>query len=165
MKITGKTIWVISFLFLTISCNSGYNYVEKQYYPDGKLLSEKKYTNKEHSDWKETKYFENGNVSSEAEYRNWKFTGTAVIFFPNGQENFQQEYDTSGLSDGLYQLWNQNGQLKETGLYVHGKKDGQWDTFFDNGQKESEKHYKMGEKAGNWIFYREDGTIDRSETY
>lgn len=167
MKFISTIFLLLPILF--VSCNENDNKgnalkLEKTYYPSGKLLSVKEYSNNG-TDWRTIKFFENGDTSSIAHYHNWKYTGEATIFFPNGQKNFQQNYDTSGQSDGMYYLWNMDGQLKETGLFVHGHKNGVFKTFHDNGIEKSIEQYDMGKKQGEWIFFNEKGDTVRKEFY
>jgi antitoxin component YwqK of YwqJK toxin-antitoxin module len=160
---------LFSAITITFSCNGNNDNgtsmkTEKTFYPDGKLLSEKIF-GKNPDDWTTIKYFENGDTSSIAHYHNWKYFGEAVIFYPNKQRNFQQNYDTSGQSDGMYYLWNMEGQLKETGLFVHGKKEGEFKTFFDNGQVQTIDNYKDGKKNGEALVFNEGGDTLTKEWY
>lgn len=167
---SGVGKWLGAFLFCSpvlFSCNGREDKkqnAEMTYYPDGKLLSLKSFAN-EGRDWTTIKFFQSGDTSSIAHYHNWKYSGEATIFYPNGKKNFQQNYDTSGQSDGIYRLWNMEGQLKETGLFVHGKKQGTFKTFFDDGNTETIAHYKDGKKDGQWIFFNEKGDTLRKEYY
>lgn len=138
--------------------------VEKTYYPGGQLLSEKIYSDNG-QDWTTIKYFENGDTSSIAHYHNWKYSGEAIIFFPNGQKNFQQNYDTSGRSHGEYKLWNMSGRLKESGHFVHGKKEGTFKTFFDNGQVQSEVNYSDDKRNGLSLLFNEQGDTIETKSF
>lgn len=103
------------------------------------------------------KYFENGDTSSIAHYHNWKYSGKAVIFFPNGQKNFEQNYDSYGRSHGDYKLWNKEGQLKESGHFIHGRKEGEFKTFFDDGKLQSIITYSNDRRNGPAVILNEDG--------
>jgi len=57
---------------------------------------------------------------------------------------------------GPYELYYDNGQLREKGTYVAGELDGPYVRYDENGQLERKGTLKTGEKCGEWI---EDGEV------
>lgn len=76
------------------------------------------------------------------------------------------ENDTAVLyPHGLWQHYHLNGQIKESGAYVHGLRDGIWNGWHDNGKLESKGMYKAGELTGEWEFFYENGQPSTKEVY
>jgi antitoxin component YwqK of YwqJK toxin-antitoxin module len=59
-----------------------------------------------------------------------------------------------GPPDGPYELYYDNGQLREKGTYVAGELDGPYEDYYENGQLGMRGTYNMGEACGEWF---EDG--------
>ena len=141
-------------IFFTI-CNADIdnlsNGVEKKYYSSGALK-----TVKEYYDDKKNKriieFFENGDTASIANYFNGHYVGDVIFYHSTGKKNFQETYDSSGLSNGTFYLWSAEGKLKQTGKKKLGKKSGEWKSYFDNGLIETIETYENGKKNG-WSFY------------
>ncbi|HIP36415.1 MAG TPA: hypothetical protein EYG85_06140 [Crocinitomix sp.] len=82
-----------------------------------------------------------------------------------------------------------NGNIKIQGQNKNGKRDGEWHSYFENGNRWSKTTYKNGikegpsfvnypngklfyngnykndVKTGKWVFYKEDGSINYTETH
>ena len=52
-----------------------------------------------------------------------------------------------------------DGPLKEEGMYKDDKKDGYWRIYYDNGKLKLEATYKDGMLNGFYKSYLEDGTL------
>ena len=59
-------------------------------------------------------------------------------------------------SDGPYEIYHDNGQLKSKGTYKDGELDGPRENYDENGQLMSTGIYTNGEKCGEWV---EEGEI------
>ncbi|MEM9895726.1 MAG: energy transducer TonB [Bacteroidota bacterium] len=46
-----------------------------------------------------------------------------------------------GNLNGVYQLYHQNGELKQIGNFSHGTRTGKWRNYYDNGNTQSELEY------------------------
>jgi antitoxin component YwqK of YwqJK toxin-antitoxin module len=46
-----------------------------------------------------------------------------------------------------------NGQVAQTGYFVEGKLDGVWKMYDENGQRIAMGEYKLGKKTGKWYFW------------
>lgn len=87
-----------------------------------------------------TLYFTNGQKSSVANYRDGHFFGEVVFFHSDGQQAGIQRYDADGLtgdSIGYYP----SGQVRYVG------------------------HHRAGKQVGTWTWYKEDGSVERSEEF
>lgn len=94
------------------------------------------------------------------------------------------------IKTGLIEELHENGRLKISGVLDNdGLKKGVWTSYFENGQKNSESNflkginngysmvwypngnvryfgdYKDGKRIGEWVFYEEDGTVAKKESY
>ena len=93
-----------------------------------------------------------------------------------------QKTMVSGEKDGLYTDCWDNVQKKEEGQYKNGKKEGVWMSWYENGQKKVEADYNKGTevywnsdgvlekkelrkngKLQSTIYYKPDGSVDRTE--
>jgi len=79
-------------------------------------------------------------------------------------------YDATGLYyknkpyTGIYEEYDDNGQLSTKGSYLNGKANGVREYYYDNGQLRSKGSYLNGKKSGIWEYYNEDGSLVRTET-
>ena len=95
----------------------------------------------------------------------------------------------SGLKNGSYQEWYENGISKVKGKYLNNNPTGLWTywyrngqkyieekykdsklnglktLWYDNGQKESEINYKNGKEDGKWIEWYSNGQKNSEVTY
>ncbi len=136
----------------------------KEYYSTGELKSVKVYKNKK-VDWESITYFKNGKINSKASYHNERFIGPVTFYHSNGQKNFEQIYDSSGKSNGTFRLWNERGQIMQTGNDKQGKMIGEWKTYFDNGNLESIIQYNEGRKDGLSLLFNREGDTLKKEIY
>jgi hypothetical protein len=87
-----------------------------------------------------TLYFTNGQRSSVANYRDGHFFGEVIFFHPDGQRAHIQRFDADGLtgdSIGYYP----SGQIRYVG------------------------HHRAGKQVGTWMWYKTDGSLERSEEF
>jgi antitoxin component YwqK of YwqJK toxin-antitoxin module len=160
----------------------------RYYYPDGKLKTISKLTNR--GKLAETiSYYPNGRIMATGNYLNekkdstWKFfsesTGTLVseesykagfvdgesrVFYPDGGIS-ELHYFKNGVMDGLWEQYYTDGKLKLRGSYQAGEKHGLFMTFYDSGQKMIEGQYSIGHQDGTWVYYDEKGMVSKKETF
>jgi hypothetical protein len=72
----------------------------KEYYPDGKLLSETIYGETE-SEWMFKKYYENGQLQAEVPYKNGKREGIAKAYYKSGKLKGEMAYRNGNLEGPL----------------------------------------------------------------
>lgn len=63
-------------------------------------------------------------------------------FYQNGQIKEELWYGKSGIEDGKYTSWHENGSIKTSGQYLKGEKSGKWMSYYLNGIEESVNYYK-----------------------
>lgn len=89
-------------------------------------------------------------------------------FFSNGQlksrTNYQPKSD-GGKKDGVYEGFNEKGQLTTKGSYKDGKGDGPWEYYFNNGQIGKKAYYEDGKEVGLWEEYDSNGVISDKTNY
>ncbi|MBR4648096.1 MAG: hypothetical protein IKO75_13370 [Bacteroidales bacterium] len=81
----------------------------------------------------------------------------------------QQKYIDGNLHadnrDGLWYAYFPDGTVQTKAYYVDGKEEGRYTVFYSNGNVRYTGEYKNGHQIGEWRFYSEDGTLERTEMY
>lgn len=162
-------------------------FVDKQYYPSGKLSAEHSYKNGELSgiskeyfedgqlkaelnyennvlNGKSVIYFEDGTISKEANYLNGKEDGVYKEYFPNGRLHLEMKY-RQGKRDEYFREYFENGQLKYIENYLNGKLGGISKEYYPNGELKFEMQYKDGVLEGETRDYFESGKIKYFSNY
>ena len=73
-------------------------------------------------------------------------------------------YDLN-YEDGDFEIFFQNGQLKEKGIVKNGVLDGIWESYYENGQLEIKTTYIKGKNNGLYTSYFENGQIKFETIY
>lgn len=139
--------------------------VEKAYYSSGELKSIKEYSKSDRSYWKLISFFKNGDTSSIANHHDGNFIGKATFFYKEGRKNFEETYDSLGRSNGIFYLWYETGQIKQSGKKEDGKMNGEWKTYYENGKVESTVFFDNNKKNGWRLTYSSGGDTLRKEFY
>lgn len=85
--------------------------------------------------------------------------GLLVTFYPNGQREFEGNYDR-GRRSGTFVWWYPNGQQKTVGQFNNDHEDGTWTWWHENGMKMSNGLYVDGKKKKDeWSFWNEQGKL------
>jgi len=127
----------------------------------------------------------NGRIKFLTQRKDGKEDGLQMWWYKNGQKNGKRTYK-DGQKHGLQTLWYENGQKMGKVTFNKDKKDGLQSWWYENGQKKEEVTYgdgklitavgwkPNGEKCpdtnvldgnGVWVYYNEDGTVERRVTY
>ena len=136
---------ILLIFFIFSSCKSPEQKIINDYYPNGKLMTQKVYlvTKKKPDLISETQYYENGNMKLEGKYVEGERNGKWIQWYKNGQIWSEGEFE-NGLRTGKSTVYNQDGTINYTGFYKLGKPDAEW-TFFDENEKVAKKVvYKEG---------------------
>jgi antitoxin component YwqK of YwqJK toxin-antitoxin module len=123
-----------------------------------------------------TSYHNNGKISEETVYKNGLKNGVSRIFntegnivegniFKDGIKTCTGVTDRSGLEQGGWELYYNDGSVKAIGSYENGKKVGEWKYFNKRGWLEQTGYYRLGKLDGVWKWMDESGFIIRLETY
>jgi antitoxin component YwqK of YwqJK toxin-antitoxin module len=104
----------------------------------------------------------------------------------DGSEHRNERY-RRGKEDGLFEEWDESGNLivrgeyesgektgewiqdvndhKEVGSYVEGEKNGQWLHTYPNGTEQFRGEYIFGEPEGKHTYRSSEGYIQRTQKY
>ena len=85
--------------------------------------------------------------------------------FVNGIKSDWTSYNSTGDKDGPYEVYDKNGQLRESGSYKNGKKDGTFRGWYVNGQLWYEGINKDGELDGEFKGWHGNGQIMDKYTF
>ncbi len=134
-------------------------------------------------------YFKNGKLADISDYLNDTLHGPSISYTPeglnngrcsyyhgilsdsiflyhsNGRINYVNYRDKNGVSQGIFKVFYENGQLSQIGKNVDGKFDGEFRTFFESGELKTIEFYKMGERIGTWISLSKTGDTTKVEKY
>ncbi|WP_375579360.1 hypothetical protein ABWH96_20535 [Marivirga tractuosa] len=148
--------------------------------PKGQLINGRK-----NGEW--TTYFKNGQLASIENYKEDTLHGTQIYYTPkglyklkanyyngikvdsflmytvNGTLNFEEFRDSMGRRQGLFKVYDSNGQITQIGEYKDGEFNGEFRTFFNTGQLKTIKNYKLGAPTGRWIELSETGDTIKVE--
>ena len=121
-------------------------------------------------------YHKNGEISEETVYKNGLKNGVSRIFnqegnivegniFKEGVKTCSGVTDSSGLEQGVWELYYNDGSVKAIGSYENGNKVGEWKYFNIYGWLEQTGFYRSGKLDGVWKWMDESGFTIRLETY
>lgn len=84
-----------------------------------------------------------------------------VLFSAFGQQSTDtiNQLDENNQRSGVWEIYYDTGELKETGKYDAGEKTGLWKTYYKHGTIKHEITYTDGSAKGPARFYYRDGTI------
>ncbi len=130
----------------------------KSYYPDGKLFMKGFYNRNEYdSTWE--MYYENGKLKSFGNYRDGGVYGIWKLYYDTGKLSEIDRYisnnsieiieawDWTGKhivrkGNGIYQNYNNYGNLLSQGKIKNGKKIGVWINYYENGKIKEKGHFE-----------------------
>ena len=70
-----------------------------------------------------------------------------------------------GKKDGLWLLYQQNGQLGTKAVYKNGLRNGLFEDYFSNGCLGTKGNYKDGRFDGVWSYYSNECVLRMTETW
>jgi antitoxin component YwqK of YwqJK toxin-antitoxin module len=87
--------------------------------------------------------------------------------FTGQVEGLLQGSIKSGLIEGSWVVYYENGDLQYKGEFKNGVSEGPYVAYWDNGQLHSAGDYKDGKMEGPWVSYRINGSVwkERTGTY
>lgn len=131
-----------------------------KYYSTTKILTgEGKFINqKKDSLWKF--YDGAGKIRAEETFKNDIKNGPAKVYYESGKVAEDNNWKDGELN-GICIKFFENGNLKCKRNYIMGKVDGKSLYNFPDGKIYADGAYKNDIKFGEWIFYKQDGTIDK----
>jgi antitoxin component YwqK of YwqJK toxin-antitoxin module len=121
----------------------------KEYYNDGLLRAEGKYSNDvKEGGWKY--YYQSGSVEQEGIYAKGKPEGDWRWYYPGGEALREESY-YNGLLDGIMTEYDEAGNVITKGEYIEGNEEGDW--VYRIGNSETDGTYSAGEWNGLWKYY------------
>lgn len=133
------------------------------YWPDGKVKSELRYTNDKLNGlcrW----YYSNGNPSMEVVYNMNVLNGESTRWYENGKIEEKANF-VDNQYDGVVEEYNTFGKLVKKTSYKNGVLNGMFYQWYDNGKPFVEGEYLDGMMHGSWLMYYRDGSIGSSAVY
>ena len=91
-------------------------------------------------------------------FKDGKIDGLFETYNENGQLKEKAVYKDN-KRNGLVETYNENGQLKEKAVFKDYKKDGLSETYYENGQLKAKIVFKDGKKDGLFEIYHENGQL------
>lgn len=141
----------------------------KNYYPNGQLEREFKSIDGFRSMVK--LYYPDGTLKSTVKY----VEGAPLVwsdYYPNGNMEYYEEYHKSFTYHIAKKSFYDNGQAESLFLLVNKKKlDYSQDDFFKSGTQKVKGSLRFDKKmydyyrTGTWMYYNEDGSLAKKETY
>ncbi len=143
------------------------NGIHKTYTQQGKLESEKGYSNgQEHG--RELRYhYQTGELTTERNYVNGKQDGKQIEHISSNRADYLKisNYKMGVLEGDYSETLKDNNVVRTKGKYKNGKKEGKWINNRNDGKPEKEITYKNGEQDGETRIYYTDGTIEEVAMY
>jgi len=135
----------------------------KDYAKDAIL--EKGHYKNSRKDGKWIKYWPNGNVKSELFYSKGRNSGKYITYFNNG--NIEEEGAMkSGFLLGDYKMYWPNGQIRQSKTFTdNGNTEGIVELFYENGNKELSYHTENGKESGRATWFYENGDLKKEAFY
>ena len=104
------------------------------------------------------------NVVSERNYRFGKKHGKFSETFPNGKIKFTGNFKNNN-QDGLWQIYNENGNISYEVQYLKGKIHGNAKAYNNQGKLIVFNTYKNGVVEGPYEYYDENGELVEKGNY
>jgi len=111
------------------------------------------------------KYHPNGNVYIKGQKNSkGQEEGLWELFDFNGNIRLRIPFK-EGKEDGIEEVFGENGNIKWRTQYKGGKEDGIMEEFYENGNIESRTSYKDDKIDGTQKFYDEQGNITETQLW
>jgi antitoxin component YwqK of YwqJK toxin-antitoxin module len=148
-----KKIYLLIFLLLVSACSK----VKKQFYPDGKVLSEITYRGSK-KEGPAKYYYQNGNVEITCIYKNDKLDGLFEKFYPDGRIQEKTNYK-NGKKHGVSETFYENASAQIYAEFQNDTLHGKYVEYYANGKPKLEAFYNHGKYDGEWNFYDNYGNL------
>jgi len=128
-------------------------------------IVEKGYYKNSRKDGKWIKYWPNGNVKSEMFYKRGRTSGNYITYFNNGNIE-EQGTMKSGTLYGEYKMYWPNGQIRQNKTFSdNGNSEGIVELFYENGNKEVSYNTENGKESGRATWFYENGDLKKEAFY
>lgn len=112
--------------------------------------------------FKETKttYYDNGKLKSSGQYNSKTNEKDGLWEFYNDKGQLKMEGQLkNGQYDGEWKTYNDKGQLFTVGTFENGKESGTWKTYYDNGKLKKIANFSDGKREGKFKLYHDNGKL------
>jgi len=113
---------------------------------------------------KEIRFYPNGDTLSVTPMKKGAVDGVVTFYYPENKPKEQTTF-VSGMSQGQFTRFDENGVLVIEGKLKDGEKSGLWTTWYDEVQKQEERTYSDNQPDGKWTYWYIDGELKREEIY
>jgi len=86
-------------------------------------------------------------------------------YYESGSLKIEGDFDAEQKRNGIWTSYYENGIKWSESYYTNGLKNGHSITFYPNGKVRYIGEYRQDKKFGLWKFHKEDGSLDKEETY
>lgn len=125
--------------------------VQRDYFDNGKAKSSVNVINgKKEGALKE--FDASGNITAGKLYRNNKLVGEGIT-------------DETGMQQGLWKYFYDDGSIRSEGKYKDGKKTEEWKFFFNDNSIQQIGKYENDLPVSEWKWYFRNGKLRREETF
>ena len=107
-----------------------------------------------------TTWHQNGQIKEQGTYQNGHRHGEWRYWYDNGQIWMQENYEM-GKKNGLMMGWYKNGKKSIQQYWKNDRKNGSHLMWYSNGVKKEEGAMSDGKEVGRWIYYTDDGNVDK----
>ena len=123
--------------------NSRKNGIWKKFWPNGNLKSEIFYK-RGRSTGAYTTYFKNGNVEEKGTMKGGFLVGDYQLFWENGKTRQIKTFNSLGATEGVVELFYENGQKELVFNTVNGVEQGESTWFYENGDVKRKMAFNNG---------------------
>jgi len=89
--------------------------------------------------------------------------------YPSGKTRYERQIarysDDHYVSDGFYREFYPNGEKFVEGQYKDGRQEGQWIYYHDNGKVQRTVNYTNGQPDGSWEVFNAEGAVVAKRGY
>ena len=147
-----RLFWIYIFISLGSLCAQSLIEENGKFYEDGRLFTGK------------IVEYRDGVVRKEILISKGEIHKNVRFYHSNGKLQEQGGYK-KGKKNGLWAVWNKDGQKISEAYYIKGKKDKTWTIWDDAGTKRCEMHYKKGIKVGIWQRWNQKSELISQKSY
>ena len=134
------------------------------FYADGQLAAEGRYFNSlKDSTWDYYSYY-NHALTAREEYAKGLRNGLTQHFFSNGDPS-EKIFWVNNKKEGPWEQFFISNGIKLKGFFHEGKLQGDFEVNYESGKPYLKGSYRNDLREGQWIFYKEDGSVDMELTY
>ncbi|MBP5396572.1 MAG: hypothetical protein J6X35_11065 [Bacteroidales bacterium] len=84
-------------------------------------------------------------------------------YFPGEKKYIEKSFNESGVPDGVWVSWYENGNKNSEGTYRNGRWHGVYRVWHPNGRLFYTGEYDRGRRTGIWKYYDSTGVLVRTE--